>query len=309
MDSSPVCPVSGNQITIEAGPYRAVIASVGATLRQLQYVGRDLVVPFAADQVRPLYRGAVLAPWPNRVVDGRYRLSDAVQQLPLNEPARSHALHGLALWLDFAVADQGEASVSLVQEIEPQAGYPFRVALEVIYRVDAVRGLTWQVTAVNMGPGAAPYGTAPHPYLMAGSSPLDRWRLTLPAASFIAVEGDRLLPAGPRSVAGGDFDFRSGRGIGAAKIDHAFGDVSWDPSGYATAVLDDPTGTGVTITWDKTCPWVQVCTADQPSPELSRLGLAVEPMTCPPNAFNSHQNLVWLDHGQTHQATWQIRAW
>jgi aldose 1-epimerase len=295
-------------MVIATGPYRAVIASVGASLRQLQYQGRDLIVPFAADQVRPFFRGAVLAPWPNRVVSGHYLLGGSAQQLALNESARRHALHGLVLWLDFAVASRESSAVSFMQVIEPQEGYPCRVALEVTYRLDALTGLAWQVTAISLSGPAAPYGTAPHPYLVAGPAGLNEWKLTLPARSVIDVDGPRLLPAGRREVAGSDFDFSVGKRLGAIEIDHAFGDIIWDNSSKASAILEDPSGSGVVMTWDKACPWVQVHTADQPLSEYDRLGLAVEPMTCPPDAFNSHQDLVWLEPGQTHQATWQIRA-
>jgi aldose 1-epimerase len=65
-------PLSGRQYTLLADAYTATIASVGASLRVLQHRDRDLVVPFEADQLRPVYRGAILAPWPNRVVEGRY---------------------------------------------------------------------------------------------------------------------------------------------------------------------------------------------------------------------------------------------
>ena len=84
------------------------MASVGASLRTLSYDGRDLVLPFGADELRPAYRGMTLAPWPNRIVDGRYAFRGAGLQLPLTEPARSHALHGLVGWLDFEVTDRGE---------------------------------------------------------------------------------------------------------------------------------------------------------------------------------------------------------
>ncbi|MDR2378116.1 MAG: aldose 1-epimerase family protein [Bifidobacteriaceae bacterium] len=310
-------PLSGEQFAIAAGPYRAAIASVGASLRRLRLDGRDLVVPYHADQVRPSYRGAVLAPWPNRVIDGRYSSpgagdgssADAARQLALTEPERSHALHGLALWLDFAVTARDPASVSLSQVIEPQAGYPWRIALEVAYRLDAVGGLDWRVTARNIGPGTAPYGTGPHPYLVAGPAPLDQWRLTLPAGGFIATEGARLAPAGRRDVDGGDFDFRAGRVLGGVQIDHAFCDVAWDADGFAEAVLEDPSGSGAAIAWDQACPWVQVHTADLPKPAPNRLGLAVEPMTCPPDAFNSRQDLIWLAPGQSHQAVWRLKGW
>ena len=46
-------------------------------------------------------------------------------------------------------------------------------------------------------------------------------------------------------------------------------------------------------------PWVQVYSGEQ----VSRRGVAIEPMTCPPDAFNSHTDLVALEPGQTHSMT------
>jgi len=68
-------------------------------------------------------------------------------------------------------------------------------------------------------------------------------------------------------------------------------------------------GTGVALIWDpQVLPWVQVHTADRPEPALNRSGIAVEPMTCPPDAFNSGDDLVILDPGARHEASWVIRA-
>jgi aldose 1-epimerase len=66
--SADTVPISGRQTTLRCGPYTAEIASVGASLRSLRYNGRDLILPFSEHQVRPAYRGAVLVPWPNRVI-------------------------------------------------------------------------------------------------------------------------------------------------------------------------------------------------------------------------------------------------
>ncbi len=49
-------------------------------------------------------------------------------------------------------------------------------------------------------------------------------------------------------------------------------------------------------------------TADLPDPAESRRGLALEPMTCPPDAFNSGTDLVVLEPGAEHTAAWTIRA-
>ena len=82
-------PLSGTQHTLQTARYRADIASIGASLRTLSYDGRNLVLPFEADEVRPAYRGMTLAPWPNRIVDGRYRFNAAG---PAARADRTHAL-------------------------------------------------------------------------------------------------------------------------------------------------------------------------------------------------------------------------
>lgn len=303
-------PLSGHQFRIRHGKYEAIIASIGATLRSLTADGRDLVVPFDADEVRPAYRGVTLAPWPNRVVDGRYSFNGVQQQLALTEPARGHALHGLACWLDFRPETYVDASpnhVELFAMIEPQAGYPHRIRLEVAYRLDD-DGLHTTVTATNMGPSAAPYGTGPHPYLAVGAAGLDRAVVSIPAASIATTVGERLLPGKVVSVAEvPEFDFRQARVLGDVAIDHAYGDIIREPEGLARVTVQNPDCSGVQLVWDEACPWVQIHTADLTAGHPGhRIGLAVEPMTCPPDAFNSGTDLVVLEPGASHTAWWRI---
>jgi len=54
--------LSGEQIEIASGARRAVIATVGATLRELSVDGRAVVDGFGADEVCPGGRGQVLMP-------------------------------------------------------------------------------------------------------------------------------------------------------------------------------------------------------------------------------------------------------
>ena len=116
---------------------------------------------------------------------------------------RGHALHGLAHWADWTIdqAQAARASASFV--LVPSDGYPWRLALSVVYELTD-DGLTTTVTARNAGTGVAPYGTAPHPYLVAGEGRVDDWSFTLPAASYLEVTDDRLVPVGTRPV--GDRD-------------------------------------------------------------------------------------------------------
>ena len=308
-------PASGIQHTIRAGEYEAVIASVGATLRSLTFAGRDLVVPFGADEVRPAHRGATLAPWPNRVVDGAYTFGGRDFQLALTEPARAHALHGLATWLDFAAVDAGADHVVLEAVIPPQTAYPWRLLVRASFALGA-DGLTQSVTVHNESDAPAPWGTGPHPYLVAGEGRVDQWTLTLPADQVLAVTPERLIPTTLRPVDADDparFDFRAARRIGAVEIDHAYTDLVRDGDGHATVTLTAEDGSGVLMQWDASCPWVQVHTADRPHPDESRLGLAVEPMTCAPDAYNADSydhdaGLIVIEPGQESTASWRIAA-
>lgn len=301
--------ISGTQYTISGHGYTARLTEVGATLRSLTYGDRDLVVPFGPDEVRPLHRGAVLAPWPNRIANGTYTFNTSTQQLPLTEPNRGNAIHGLVTWVRWECVAQTDDSVTLRHRLVAQNGYPWELELRVTYRL-ASDGLHWSMRAENPGETIAPYGTAPHPYLRAGGSELDSWELLLPAEEYLEVTADRLLPRGQTGVGGTGMDFREARPIGDVEIDHAYTKLSGGPDGRAEVRLTDTAdGTGVALLWDPhTCPWVQVHTADRPEKEDDRLGLAVEPMTCPPDAFNSGTDVVRLRAGEAHDAEWVIAA-
>jgi len=292
--------------TIRSGSYAAAVDAVGASLRRLTLGGRDLVVPYREGAVRPLFRGAIVAPWPNRVVDGRYRFEGRDYQLPLTEPDRGHALHGLVNWVRWEAVASGVDHVYLHHDLVPQDGYPFALALDVEYVLSG-DGLTARLTALNTGTHDAPYGCCPHPYLVAGAGRVDDWLLTVPATTVLDTR-ERLIPTTLRPVAelGLGFDRRR---VGPISADNAFTGLRRSPDGAASVRVEAAAGTGVEISWGTWASWVQVHTADRPEPENDRVGLAIEPMSCPPDAFNSGADLVVLAPGQEHMAKWTIRGW
>lgn len=298
----------GEEYTLRHGDYTAAVTQVGAGLRMLRHGDRDLVLDYAPDEVRPRYRGALLAPWPNRVVDGRYTFDGESYRLDLNEPERGHAIHGLVAWSRFDLLDADESSVTLVHRLVPRTGYPFAIELTVRYGLDD-RGLSCSVTARNLGQRPAPYGVGPHPYLVAGPGRVDEWELELPAEQVLEVSADRLVPRGLAPVSAAGLDFRERGTIGTTEVDHAFTSLRAGEDGLVHVRVRGGAGDGVECVWDATAlPWVQVHTADLPDPAESRRGLAVEPMTCPPDAFNSGSDLVVLRPGAEHTAGWSIRA-
>lgn len=294
---------TGAQVELESGPYQATITEVGATLRTLSYDGRPLIAGFGPDDAMPEFNGAVLAPWPNRIRDGGYKFDGHTNQLPLSEPDRATALHGLVAWQAWTVVSARRDSAELSTILYPQRGYPFLLTLAARYRLSA-EGLSIEVEARNEGDQAAPYGVSMHPWFVAGPEPLADWTLTLPAASVLTTD-DRLLPTGTQSV--GALDFHTGRRLDDVQLDHAFTDLAFT-DGAAQATLVSPSGAGVAISWDERSRWVQVCSGDAAGPDLRRRALAVEPMTCAPDAFNSGAGLVRLEPGESHRVQWQFAA-
>ncbi|MFC7373667.1 aldose 1-epimerase family protein [Brachybacterium sp. GCM10030267] len=300
----------GDLFTLSAGTYQAQVSTVGAIVESLSIEGRDLLVRNPEQGPMQHFRGGIVAPWPNRIGDGKYTWDGQEIQAALTEPERGNALHGLIAFHPFTAATVAEDEVILRGELFPSTGYPFHLLLTVRHALDAETGLTTTVTARNIGHADAPYGVCPHPYLVAGPEPLDTWSLHFEAETVLTVTEDRLLPTGTAPVAdGSEFDFRAPRVIGDLFIDHAFTDLGRDADGRLRVSVSAPGGTGVELTAGEECGWLQVHTADRPEPENNRVGLAVEPMTCPPDAFRSGVDVVRLSPDQEFSASWSIRGW
>ena len=182
--------------------------------------------------------------------------------------------------------------------------------IEASFILDA-DGLTQRVVATNEASAPAPFGAGGHPYLAAGPArrgAADAWFLQLPADQVMQVSPDRLLPVGVENVEtqGGVFDFRERRLIGATALNHAFTGLARDPDGMTRVRVTNPQGLGVELACDDACGWIQVYTADAADPEDRRHAIAVEPMTCPPDALNSKIDLITLEPGTTHSMEWRI---
>lgn len=309
-DAVSVVGPTGEQYEIAAGGYRAVVTEGGATLRVLEHAGRPLLDAFPADGLPVRGRGQLLMPWPNRIGDGAYDFDGHRHQLPLSEPERGNAAHGLVRWASWSVEEHTRTSVSLVYRLMAQTGYPWTLDLHALYDLSA-DGLTVTQTSTNLAAVPAPYAAGAHPYLVVGDGPVDGLELALPAATRLLTD-DRMLPTGAEPVSGTDHDFRVSRPIRRTSFDDAFTDLVRDDAGRATTLLRDPgTGRGVALWVDERHRWLQVYSGDDAG-ETARRSLAVEPMTAPPDSFRSGRDLVVLSPagsaGDEFSASWGIHA-
>ncbi len=287
---------SGRSVHLAGGNYEAVVVEVGAGLRSLTRAGLDVVRGYGPDEMCSGGRGQLLIPWPNRIRDGCYRFAGQELQLPLSEAAHANAIHGLTRWQNWSLLDHDASTAVWGYTLHPQPGYPFEVELTVGYQVGD-DGLTVDVTATNVGDDPAPYGQGAHPYLTVGRR-IDECELVLPVTTRSEVD-ERGLPGPAAAVAGGPYDFAAGRRIGDTRFDHPFSGLLADPDGMTRTTLRDPdTGRTATLWTDPAYPWLQVFSGDTLAAG-ARAALAVEPMTCPPDAFNSGTDLVVLQPGDS----------
>ncbi|MDA3645343.1 aldose 1-epimerase family protein [Saccharopolyspora indica] len=297
---------NGRLYEIRSGQQRAVVAGVSATLLSWQFDGREMLLTHGPDEVGEGYRGKTILPWPNRIEGGRYTFDGQELQVPVNEPERDAALHGLMSFVEWQPVAHRRDRVELEHLLPPTYGYPFQLAFRIEFAVDD-SGVRSTLTAKNVGRTAAPFGTANHTYLAAGGDRIDDIAFELPASTHYLVD-DNLIPTGKASVEGTRYDFRAARPIGGTEMDTAFTDLRRGPGGEAVVRFARPDGVTAELWVDGTHDYLQVYTDDSPSADRpARQGITVEPMTCAPNAFVTGDGLITLRPGETHRGSWGYR--
>ena len=297
---------SGLQWAIEADGHRAVIAEVGGVLRHYSAGEAEVLDGFGPDEISPASAGQILAPWPNRIRDGHYTFEDTAYQLALTEPARHNAIHGLANWSRWKLVDQAGDAVTVEFDLPPQVGYPWSLTLRTRWSVSA-EGLRSDQEVVNNSDRNAPWGFSVHPYLRLPGVAVDDILLHVPGRSRVLADA-RLLPIGAVKVAGTEYDYTEPRRIGEAVLDTTFGDLEYAADGGSAVTIAAPGGgRSVTVWGDENFRWWQVFSGDTLHGERFRRSVAIEPMTCPPDAFRSGRDLLVLEPGQTWRASWGVR--
>ncbi|MGY1640310.1 aldose 1-epimerase family protein [Geodermatophilus sp. SYSU D00703] len=288
-------------VELASGSARLAVDPRGGGLRALSAGGWEVLDGYPAGVVPAGRRGGVLLPWPNRLRDGRWTWAGRELQLDVAAPGKP-AVHGLVSWQPWAVLERAGDAVTVGTVVEPRPGYPFRLAAAVDHELGPDR-LTVTVRVRNAGEDPAPFGVGMHPYLAVGATAdggIADAELTVPARTALVTDGG--LPTGERLP----FDGAVGR-IGDRAIDTPLTDLVRDDDGWARVRLAGPAGR-LELAVDGSWPWLQVYTGDTLPEGQRRRSVAVEPMTCPPNALADGVDLVVLDPGAAWAGTWTL-AW
>lgn len=284
---------------------RVVVTEVGGGLRSYTVGGRPVLDGYEAGEMCSGGRGQVLAPWPNRLADGRYRFGSDELRLPF-EPDKASAMHGLVRWANWEVLghEPDRATVGLV--LHPRPGYPFTLKLSVVYRLGA-DGLSVTSTATNVGNRPLPFGAGFHPYITVGTATVDQAVLHVPASKRLQVD-DRGIPSRTvLPVEGTPLDFRSPKCIGSLHLDTCYTGLEPDDLGHSRVELAGPGATpAVTVWMEASLAYVMIFTGDTLGPDRRRRGVAIEPMTCAPDAYHNRLGLQILEPGDVTECTWGI---
>ena len=297
---------SGVQYSLRHGTAEVVIAEVGATLRSYRDGDVEVLHGFPLSDYAPSGSGQVLAPWPNRIAEGKYSFGGRSLAVPIDDRENGSANHGLVRWRPWAVVAAAQNRVALELTLLATPAYPFAVTLEVEYHLSR-NGLTVTSSATNVGDEACPFGLGFHPYFAVGVT-IDDLELHVPARTYLELD-KKLIPTGTvLDVEGSSVDFRSSAPIGSAKLNTTFTDLDVGDDGRTVVTLRDRwRGRSTEIWMDEQFTCVQVFTGDTISSDVRRRkSVAIEPMTCPPNAFNTGTGLIVLEPGHSWSGQWGI---
>jgi aldose 1-epimerase len=286
---------------LEAGRHTVTVVEVGAGLQRYRFDDADVTGTYSEDQLPPKGCGITLVPWPNRIRDGKYTFDGTTYQLALTEPTTRNAIHGLGRWARWEKVRHVRDAVTLRLDIVPQNGYPFEVRAEVTYELHPESGLRVTQKATNRGRQRVPFGAGAHPYLSTRGHALADTTVQVPAREMLVVD-DKQVPVGVRSVARSDHDLRRGRRLRGLRFDDGFTNLDVE-DGRGVAEVRTRDG-GARLWFDETYRYLQVFTIDALTPD--RPAVAIEPMTCAPNAFNSGDGLIVLEPGGSWSGSWGI---
>jgi len=289
---------TGTQVHLQRGAVSAQIAQVGASLRGLRVGDVDLIARYPENEPTPSCSGVVLAPWPNRVRDGKWNDNGTMQQLAITEPKFNNASHGLLRFTAYDI-EQTDASATLRATIHPQTGYPYEVATAVTYALTTT-GIEVTHTLTNRSDAAAPVALGTHPFVTIGDVEPRNLVLRVPAKTLLETD-ERMLPLRATPAAE---EMRTGVRLGGITLDTGFADLIRDQDGRARHSLTAPDGRRVTVWQGPGFDFVQVYTSvNYPG---QKLAVAIEPMTAPVDGLNSGLGIRRLAPGESWTLSWGI---
>lgn len=296
-----------------------IVPGIGATCNRFtwSHQGESLeLISGAPDyqtlrQTPILYGNPILFPFPNRIRDGKFGFRGRRIDLPINEPERHNAIHGLVYNRPWDVVESGASDgegawvtlrFSSRSFPEVEAAFPFPFQAEYTYRLKG-GALVNEFKATNVGDAPMPMGFGVHPWFRA---PLSKkgsrgaCRVKAPVSGVWRLD-DRLLPTGDIVPPKPERDLARGVPLADEEYDDVYSGLN--RNGPSEAVYTDPgTGVEIAVISDRVFRELVIYAP------LSRDIVCLEPYTCVTDAFNLEAQgidagMIVLEPGESWSAT------
>ena len=296
----------------DTGEFVSVLPYLGGSINQMALKYGDNLVKIldgyhseqdAEKNLNTSFKGSNLLPYPNRIADGKYSFRDQWYQFPVNFKDENNAIHGFLFNQELKIIDQedGEIGCMLIMEHEAEEseGYPFKYHFKVTYKLSEEKGFECKVKFTNLMDQSIPVGHGWHPYFCMGESAVNDLHLQFKPKHSLVVD-KRSIPTGKAEPYS---KFNSLSLIGDTVLDTCFA-LPEEVNPAEITIMDKSRKFGYTI-WQETgvskYNFLQIYTPPH------RKSIAIEPMTCAPNAFNNQMGLIILAPQEVMSASFGIR--
>jgi aldose 1-epimerase len=281
------------RVTIElsSGDWQAELRpEAGGMITALRHRGIDVLRPMPPGTDEPLESACfALAPYCNRIRDGRFSFGGREIALTPNFLPEPHTLHGLSWQRPWAVESQVESKCVLVDDYVGSADWPWAYRAQQRIRLGP-KGCAVTLVLTNRSAEPMPAGLGLHPYFRRRPETEMRFE-----ADHVLLSGADPLPTGISAPAEHFGNWTAGAGMPAETVDHCF--VGWTGS----AVLRDELGT-ISLSADG-APHVHLYAPADGS------ALCLEPVTHTPDAPNrAPDEMIILPPGCSASLTMRIAA-
>lgn len=282
-----------------------ILSSYGATLNRIEIPFQNkkfnLIQGYNnIDDFKKAYRGVLLAPFPNRIKNGQYVFENNTYQLPINRPTENNALHGFLYNQSFKIVEkkvtEDKSKLILRNDYKGELeGYPFRFSTEITYVWEAPNKLEVFTEITNSGKNNMPLGLGWHPYFQFPQS-INKIDLKMNTTKKFLVD-EQMIP----TLETAKFSsYKKIKKIEAENFDDCF-EVNNSANVHLTTLIDALNGISLTVEQPTTAyKYLQVYTPP------TRDCIAIEPMTCPPNAFNNQLGLIKLQPNEKYICSYTI---
>jgi aldose 1-epimerase len=220
-------------LTLRSGPWQAALrAEVGGSLASLTFDGTEVLRTMAEGSASPLDAACFpLAPYCNRIRDGRFRFDEHEVALPANFPPERHSIHGLSWQRPWRVESEARNKCVIVDEYDGDGPWPWAYRAEQRVRLGD-KGCAVTLVLTNRDATPMPAGIGLHPYFRRGTEPRLRF-----AADQVLLSDPELLPTGVSALPSHFADFAAGAALPGETVDHCF--AGWS----GEVVIEDERGT------------------------------------------------------------------